>query len=101
MGGRRRHHPSLKMARKRAKDARARRKRARRERISRDEVVTHNFGMAAHQMCGRKRRYGSEGAALVYASRCVAHGAPALRAYKCPYCDGWHLTSQPRTQDDV
>ena len=29
------------------------------------------------------------------AAECAEHGAPPLHVYKCPYCNGWHLTSKP------
>ena len=26
---------------------------------------------------------------------CAAQGPTGLRCYRCPYCEGWHLTSKP------
>lgn len=40
-----------------------------------------------YQMCTRKRRYRTEDQA-----RAVNKGQ---RPYKCPHCQGWHLTSKP------
>ena len=28
------------------------------------------------------------------AAECAEHGAPPLHVYRCPYCNGWHLTSK-------
>lgn len=41
-------------------------------------------------MCTSKRRYETRRAALWFGR------ALAQRAYHCPYCDGWHLTSSDR-----
>lgn len=47
-------------------------------------------------MCGKKKRYSSKSKAMTRALDCLYHGDPTvLRAYKCPYCQGWHLTSKP------
>lgn len=62
------------------------------ERMERDARVTELHGERAHVMCGRKLRYPSKESALRTANRCLRHGSVALRAYKCPYCGGWHLT---------
>jgi len=37
--------------------------------------------------CARKKRYADEVAANFFAA------ADGLRAYPCPVCSGWHLTS--------
>ena len=84
MGGRRG------QASKRKRDAR---KRKRKARIKRDAEITKKYGMKGHRACGRKRSYPSEEAALSFANRSMnVYGAPPLKVYKCPYCDGWHLT---------
>jgi hypothetical protein len=51
-------------------------------------------------MCAGKRRYRDEVAAMMALSRIGTRGrdrgtAP-IRQYRCPYCRGWHLTSQQR-----
>lgn len=66
-----------------------------RERARRDARVTAMHGEQAHRSCGKKYRYADESEALSMAARCVLDGAPMLRAYKCRYCGGWHLTKQP------
>lgn len=48
------------------------------------------------KMCTTKQRYSSETAAIhkiIFQTR--VSGKP-LRAYKCPYCNGWHITSSVR-----
>lgn len=48
-----------------------------------------------HKACERKNRYATRAEAQATATECAEHGAPPLHAYRCPYCDGWHLTSKP------
>lgn len=60
---------------------------------NRDSRVTNEYGEQAHRQCGKKARYRSKIDALIAANRCTMRGAPKLRAYRCPYCGGWHLTS--------
>lgn len=68
----------------------------RKEMAERDADVTSKYGDTGHRTCGRKIRYATKSEALVKASKCMRHGAPALSAYRCPYCGGWHLTSRVR-----
>jgi len=47
--------------------------------------------------CMRKIRHRTEERALVRAARCAGkYNARALRVYRCPACNGWHLTSKVR-----
>ena len=46
--------------------------------------------------CTSKNRYDTEGEALEAIEACMRHGRRNLRHYRCPYCDGWHLTSRPQ-----
>jgi hypothetical protein len=52
--------------------------------------------------CGEKRRYRDEVAAKLALSRIATFGEQRetmpTRAYPCPICRGWHLTSQPRRE---
>jgi hypothetical protein len=44
-------------------------------------------------------RHRTQSKALVSAARCAGrNGAKALHVYRCPHCNGWHLTSQERTR---
>lgn len=51
-------------------------------------------------LCGltRKRRFRSERAALIRGGEIIATdptlNPTAFRAYRCPLCGGWHLTTQ-------
>lgn len=51
-------------------------------------------------MCTGKKRYRDEAAALAALHGVVLWDEAAqgkeLRAYRCDYCERWHLTSQPR-----
>ncbi len=47
-----------------------------------------------HKACERKNRYASRYEAELTAAECAEHGAPPLHVYRCPYCNGWHLTSK-------
>lgn len=44
-----------------------------------------------------KRKYETEGEALSTAAHQIAtaHAPKALRAYRCTWCSGWHLTKNP------
>lgn len=64
------------------------------ERKGRDRRVTSEYGMSAHYSCGRKARYPTKEDAIGMAAARVSRGPSFLRAYHCPYCGGWHLTSQ-------
>jgi hypothetical protein len=48
--------------------------------------------------CESKNRYASRSEAEEVKRDCEAHGGRGLHIYRCPYCNGWHLTSHP--QDD-
>lgn len=43
--------------------------------------------------CESKQRYASHAEAQATLEACEEHGARNLRIYRCPYCNGWHLTS--------
>ena len=70
------------------------RERSIQEQVERDARITEEYGEVGHNACGRKLRYPTKSSALVRASKCARHGAPALRPYHCKYCGGWHLTSK-------
>ena len=47
--------------------------------------------------CGKKVRYHDRLAAVIALSRIIAQdrdGHDERRAYECPSCNGWHLTSK-------
>lgn len=45
-----------------------------------------------YKACERKKRYASEGDAKLAIRDCERHGSRDLHCYRCPYCNGWHLT---------
>lgn len=45
--------------------------------------------------CSSKNRYASRSEAQSAIDACAEHGTRGLSSYKCPYCNGWHLTSHP------
>jgi hypothetical protein len=58
------------------------------------------FRLTDGWMCRRKVRYATAGTARTARKRIqLAHRRKkkpiTLRAYACPVCDGWHLTSKP------
>ncbi len=46
--------------------------------------------------CESKNRYATHGDAEAAVIACEEHGVRGLRIYRCPYCNGWHLTSKPQ-----
>ena len=45
--------------------------------------------------CTSKQRYASYAEAQDTIAACAEHGTRGLSAYRCPHCNGWHLTSHP------
>jgi hypothetical protein len=45
------------------------------------------------RMCYAKRRFACRGKAANAAVTIRRGGGPAMHAYRCPLCRGWHLTS--------
>ena len=64
-------------------------------RLDRSLDVQARGGMDAYWSCARKARYGSERVALAVCRERMAAGAPDLRAYRCEWCGGWHITHVP------
>jgi hypothetical protein len=44
--------------------------------------------------CGRKKRYPSEAEARATADHQARASGRELSVYECPWCRGWHLSSQ-------
>lgn len=50
-----------------------------------------------YQTCSRKRRFRDFDEAMAMATHLNRHKGLVLHAYECPFCGGYHLTSQTRT----
>ncbi|MDO5042871.1 MAG: hypothetical protein Q4D92_05105 [Slackia sp.] len=48
--------------------------------------------------CESKNRYRSRADAEAAIASCAEHGTRGLHSYRCPYCNGWHLTSKPQRE---
>lgn len=46
-----------------------------------------------HETCGRKRRFFTRIDAEIKADRCGRRFKKRYNVYKCPTCDGYHLSS--------
>lgn len=66
-----------------------------REERRRDEASAEREAALRHRACESKNRYPSRTDAEEAIASCAAHGTRGLHAYRCPHCDGWHLTSKP------
>ena len=85
------------MASNAGKRAKHRRAQARsRERRERDKRARAEHGADGHSECGKKRRYATEIEATLAAMHAEQRGALPLRAYRCRFCGGWHLTKRKR-----
>jgi hypothetical protein len=66
------------------------------EQRMRDAWVTFLYGSIGHTACGRKQRYNSLAEAnakmLKNQLRWNNPDVHATNAYKCPFCQGWHMT---------
>lgn len=74
-------------------------KEERRARDKRDAEVTSEYGERAHRMCGRKRSYATMRHAEEMAAKYTVMYNVAHRAYRCPICGAWHLTTRDERQD--
>ena len=62
----------------------------------REERLTEEKEAARRQKsCESKNRYATKGEAQLAIASCAEYGTKGLQSYRCPYCDGWHLTSHP------
>ena len=48
--------------------------------------------------CESKNRYTSKSDAEAAITSCASYGTTGLHSYRCPYCNGWHLTSKPERE---
>jgi len=66
-----------------------------REDERRESLSQHKEAALREKACTSKNRYASHAEAKEAIAACAAHGTTGLKAYKCPHCNGWHLTSHP------
>lgn len=66
-----------------------------REERRQDDLAARREEARYEKACASKNRYATRGEALDAAAACAEHGRRGLSVYKCPYCNGWHLTSHP------
>ena len=62
----------------------------REERLSADKEAAFR-----RKSCESKNRYASKSEAQLAIASCAEYSTVKLSVYRCPYCDGWHLTSHP------
>lgn len=72
---------------------RRRKRKMEREQALRDAWVSEVWGKRGHGACGRKVRFRCMHDAGVFVAD--HHLTRTAWAYRCPYCNGWHLTSHP------
>ncbi len=58
----------------------------------RDRMAADHEAHLRHKACERKKRYASRTEAEAAIRDCKRHGSRDLHCYRCPYCNGWHLT---------
>lgn len=59
----------------------------------------HDMNRSEWEACGKKTRYASQHEARQIANNCERlRPETKLRVYWCPFCDGWHVTSQELRQ---
>ena len=52
-----------------------------------------------YRQCGKKRRYRSEHDARLSANNGMTKRGTPLRVYRCPICNGWHITKRNADQE--
>lgn len=67
-----------------------------REEQRRAEQAREHDDAVRRKACESKNRYCSRADAEAAIASCAEHGTRGLHSYRCPYCDGWHLTSKPQ-----
>ena len=64
------------------------------ERLS--DISARHQAALREKACESKNRYASYDEAEENRAWCASQGKRGLSIYRCPYCDGWHLTSHPQ-----
>ena len=66
-----------------------------REERHQSHADAHREAALRQKACSSKNRYPTRAEAHDAILACAEHGRTGLSAYRCPYCNGWHLTSHP------
>ena len=66
-----------------------------REEAHRERAGADHEAARRRKACESKNRYASRAEAEENLAWCEHNGKRGLSVYRCPYCDGWHLTSHP------
>ncbi len=66
-----------------------------REGARRGRMEAEKNAARKRKACDSKNRYSSRAEAEENLAWCEENGRTGLSIYRCPYCDGWHLTSHP------
>ena len=66
-----------------------------REKHRREDMSEKREAALRRKSCESKNRYSSKYEAQQAIRSCEEHGRTGLHSYRCPYCNGWHLTSKP------
>ncbi len=66
-----------------------------REEQRRGRIAEERDEVRRLKACESKNRYPSRADAELARTDCARHGTTGLEIYRCPYCNGWHLTSHP------
>lgn len=67
---------------------------AREERRREQRAAEHEEALR-EKACRSKNRYSCRSKAEEAIRACADHGTTGLHSYRCPFCNGWHLTSKP------
>ena len=70
-----------------------------REEQRREGMTARREAALREKACESKNRYASRVEAEENLAWCEARGTRGLSIYRCPYCNGWHLTSHPHGND--
>ena len=70
-----------------------------REEDRRNDLSAKKEAALRNKACESKNRYSSKYEAQQAIAACAAHGTTGLHAYRCSYCNGWHLTSKPKREN--
>lgn len=65
-----------------------------RENARKSKKAAEKNAALRRKACESKNRYSCKSDAEAAIIACAEHGTTGLHCYKCPYCNGWHLTSK-------